>query len=130
MRQTLLAALLGAILLAGCGEDDMAGQGTTTPAGAAASAATPTDAIRIKDFAFDPSPATITAGQRIAVRNDDAAPHTLTDKPAVGAPLFDTGTLRGRQAGAFTASKPGAYAVYCVIHPFMNGEIKVVGARP
>ena len=128
MRHALLAALLGAALLAGCGgdnDDDMAdGRRTAAPAATAASAATGT--IRLKDFDFAPSPATVTAGQRISVPNDDAAPHTLTDRPATGKPRFDTGTLRGRQTGSFTAPAPGTYAIYCVIHPFMKGEIVVV----
>lgn len=124
MRHGLLAALLGAALLAGCGggDDDASdARRTTAPAAGAA-----TGTIRLKDFDFAPSPATVTAGQRISVPNDDAAPHTLTDRPASGRPRFDTGTLRGRQTGSFTAPAPGTYAIYCVIHPFMKGEIEVV----
>lgn len=115
----LLAALLGAALIAGCGggDDDTA---------AARPAAATTETIRIEDFVFDPSPATVVAGRRISVPNEDAAPHTLTQNPASGEPLFDTGTLRGKQTGAFTAPEPGTYAVYCVIHPFMKGQIRVV----
>lgn len=118
MRHARLAAALAATaLIAGCGGADDAGPAATT---------TTTDTIRIKDFVFDPSPATVTAGRRIAVPNDDAAPHTLTQKPVRGRPLFDTGTLRAKQAGTFTAAEPGTYAVYCVIHPFMKGEVRVV----
>ncbi len=127
MRFPILAALLGAALLAGCGGDgdgDTAGQNTTAPAAQAGAA--PTDTIRIKDFEFEPSPATITARQKIAVPNDDAAPHTLTHEPSKGEPLFDTGTLRGRQKGSFTAPRPGTYQIFCEIHPFMKGEIRVV----
>jgi plastocyanin len=120
MRPTPLAALLAATtLLAGCG--DSSDDGAVAERGPA-----PTDAITIKDFVFDPSPATVTAGQDVSVANEDAAPHTLTQKPASGKPLFDTGTLRGRDTGTFTAGKPGTYQVYCVIHPFMKGEVTVV----
>ena len=125
MRYPILVALLGAALLAGCGgDDDTAGQKTTPPPAPAAAAAT--DTIRIKDFEFEPAPATVTARQKIAVPNDDAAPHTLTHEPGTGEPLFDTGTLRGRQDGSFTAPKPGTYEIFCEIHPFMKGEIEVV----
>jgi plastocyanin len=121
MRTPSLAALLAAILIvAGCGAD------AADDTAAARAAATTTDTIRIKDFVFDPQPAAIRAGERIAVPNDDAAPHTLTDRPGSGDPRFDTGTLRGRQTGSFTAAQPGTYAIYCVIHPFMKGEIEVV----
>lgn len=119
MRHALLAALAGAALIAGCGGDD----DTTAQSRAAAAA----DTIRIKDFDFVPSPATVRSGQKIPVPNDDDAPHTLTERPANGKPRFDTGTLRGRQTGSFTAPpSPGTYAIYCVIHPFMKGAIEVV----
>jgi plastocyanin len=113
----LLAVLPAAVLIAGCGGSE---------SGGAQRAAASTDTIRIEDFVFDPSPATVRVGQTISVANDDAAPHTLTQKPASGKPLFDTGTLRGRQTGTFTARRPGTYRVYCVIHPFMKGEVRVV----
>jgi plastocyanin len=123
MRHALLAALLGAtVVSAGCGGDDMAEQDAKTTRPAAA----PTDTIRIKDFVFDPSAATVRTGQKIAVANDDAAPHTLTEQPASGKASFDTGTLRGRQTGSFVAAKPGTYKVFCELHPFMKGEIEVV----
>lgn len=125
MRHATLALLLGAALLAGCGGDDMTADGAgTTPA--AVSAAAPTDTVRMKDFDFVPSPATVTAGQTIAVPNDDDAPHTLTDRPASGEARFDTGTVDGRQRGTFTAPAPGTYAIFCVIHPTMKGELVVV----
>lgn len=128
MRHALLAALIGASVLAGCGGDGAADQATRQPTTTASRAAAPTDTIRIKDFDFVPSAATIRAGQKITVPNEDAAPHTLTEQPTSGEPAFDTGTLRGRQTGSFTASKPGTYDVYCAIHPFMKGTVEVVGS--
>jgi plastocyanin len=125
MRHTILAALLGAALLAGCGGDGDAGGAANQNTNAAPTAA-PTNTIRIEDFEFKPARATVTAGRRIFVPNDDAAPHTLTERPAGGKPLFDTGTLRGKQTGDFEAPPPGSYAIYCVIHPFMKGEVEVV----
>ncbi len=118
----LASAAMSVAALAGCGDGDDDGE-----TGASASPqATPTSTFRIKDFVFDPTSATIKAGQKITVPNDDAAPHTLTEQPADGKPSFDTGTLKGRRTGSFTADKPGTYEVYCVIHPFMKGEVKVV----
>lgn len=128
MRHALLAALIGAAALAGCGGDDASDRATPKPTTGAAGAAAPTDTIRIKDFEFEPSPATVRAGQKITVPNQDAAPHTLTDQPDGGKPGFDTGTLRGRQTGSFTAPAPGTYDVYCEIHPFMEGKLEVVGS--
>lgn len=126
MRKTLLALLLGSALLAGCGGDDSAGQDADTTAPAAATAAAPTTTIRIEDFKFVPAGATVKAGQEISVANADAAPHTLTDQPSSGRPLFDTGNVRGRQTGTFTAPKPGTYEFYCELHAFMKGTLTVV----
>ena len=120
MRQAILAALLGAALLAGCGGDDE--QAAGTPAGAST-----TDTIRIKDFIYDPAAATVRAGQRIAVRNGDTAPHTLTDRPADGRARFDTAIVGGRKTGSFTAPEAGTYEVFCELHPFMKGKLTVVG---
>jgi plastocyanin len=130
MRAFILAAgACAALLAAGCGSGDEGGGATTatgtSDTGPTAAAAMSTK-IRIKDFEFDPTPATVKAGQRISVANDDDAPHTLTEEPAGGKALFDTGTLKGRAAGSFAVKAPGSYKIYCAIHPFMKGEIKVV----
>lgn len=126
MRHAFLAALLGASLLAGCGGDDTADQDTTTAAPAAATAAAPTSTISIEDFKFAPANATVKTGQKISVPNDDAAPHTLTEQPRSGPPLFNTGNVTGRQTGSFTAPKPGTYEFYCELHAFMKGKLTVV----
>lgn len=126
MRHQLLGALLGATLLAGCGGGDTADQDTKTTAPAAETAAAPTDAIGIKEFKFVPETATVKAGQRISVPNADAAPHTLTEQPSAGPPMFDTGNVTGKQTGSFTAPKPGTYEFYCELHAFMKGKLTVV----
>lgn len=123
MRHAILAALLSATtLLAGCGGDDSAEM--TTPTGPASTAtAQRTDTIKIVDFVYDPSPASVTAGQRISVPNADAAPHTLTD--AASPRTFDSGTIEGNATGSFTIEKPGTYRYICEFHRFMKGEITV-----
>ena len=125
MRLASFAALLGAVVLAGCGGGDAAPD-AGRPATAAA-ASEPAKTIRIEDFLFVPSPATIKAGETISVVNADAAPHTLTDQPQEGTARFDTGILRGRRTGSFAAPDPGTYAIFCELHPFMKGELEVVG---
>jgi plastocyanin len=127
MRQTILAALLATTLLAGCGGDDGAGPATkaTIAATAAASAGgDSTDTIRIVDFVYDPSPASVRAGQRISIANADAAPHTITDG-ASGDKAFDSGTIKGKASGSLTIDEPGTYSYICEFHPFMKGEITV-----
>jgi plastocyanin len=111
MRHVIIAALLGAALLAGCGDDD----------GGAAAKTTTT--IKIADFVYDPTPATVKAGQKISVSNTDDAPHTITAGGSGKA--FDSGTIKGKATGSLTIAKPGTYAYICEFHPFMKGEITV-----
>lgn len=123
----ILAAALSAALLGGCGTDDdggVANQKMTTATSPPSSA--PTDTIGIENFLFDPTPATVRAGERISVVNGDSAPHTLTDKPTSGKRSFDTGNVSGKQTGSFVAPKAGTYSYYCELHAFMKGELTVV----
>ena len=124
MRHAILAALLGAALLAGCGGDDDAGSsdsGATTAAEPAPSKAT--TSIEIKDFLYDPDPATVKAGQKITVSNADDAPHTVTEEG--GSPSFDSDTIKGKASGSVTFPKPGTYKYFCVFHATMKGTVTV-----
>lgn len=119
MRQhAILAALLGATLLAGCGGDDKANTNKT------GTTAAPTGAIQIKDFLYVPDPVTVKAGVKIAVSNADTAPHTLTEKSA--SPAFASGTIRGKASGSVTFTKPGTFTYYCEFHATMKGTVTVV----
>ena len=117
MRHAILAALLGAALLAGCGGNDDAASGATPVA------ASPVTSIRIADFTFAPDPATVNAGTPITVTNADRAPHTLTEEGQ--SPSFDSGTIKGGQRGSVTFSEPGSYKVFCVFHPTMKATVTV-----
>lgn len=123
MRHAIIAALLGAALLAGCGGDDE--PSGSTPAAPAGATATPADTIDIKDFKFVPDDVTVKAGQKISVPNADAAPHTLTEVPKAGSPAFDTGNITGKNTGSFTAPEAGTYEYFCELHAFMKGKLTV-----
>jgi plastocyanin len=85
------------------------------PAGGAAKAAT----LTISGFAFG-SPLTVSPGTKVAVRNADGAPHTVSGN------AFDTGTVAGGGSGSFTApTAPGTYRFSCQIHPSMTGSLTV-----
>ncbi len=119
MRHAILAALLGAALLAGCGDDDKTTSKTTMPAEAAVA----TSAIEIKDFLYEPDPSTVKAGTKITISNADDAPHTLTQEG--DARTFDSGTIKGKQSGSVTFSKPGSYKYFCEFHATMKGTVTV-----
>jgi len=121
MRYRLLTVLLTGTLTAGCSADDPAAP--ATPAKATAVAPDATNAIRIVDFVYEPSPARVRVGRRISIPNADAAPHTITDAGAGRA--FDSGTIKGRATGSLTIDEPGSYRYVCEFHPFMKGQITV-----
>jgi len=118
MRHPLLAALVAAGTLAGCGggDDTGGGQGTGAPAPAS-------DSIRIAEFLFEPDPVTVKAGTPIAISNADSAPHTLTQEGQ--SPTFDSGTIKGGARGSVTFSKAGRFAYLCLFHPTMKGSVTV-----
>ena len=119
MRHALPAALAAAALLAGCGGDD--GTDNSTPAAAAPAAVTST--IKIADFVYEPDPVTVKAGAKIAIANDDDAPHTITEEGT--SPSFDSGTIVGHKRGSVTFAKPGTFKYQCVFHPTMKGTVTV-----
>ena len=74
--------------------------------------------FEIKDFLFDPDPATVKVGQKVAITNGDTAPHTVTEDGSSKA--FDSGTIKGGQKGSVTFTKPGTFKYYCQFHATMK----------
>jgi plastocyanin len=123
----MLTTLLGAALLAGCGDDDKTGLGgdaaSKTTSTAVAKPAGATTSIRIVDFIYEPDPATVKAGEMVSIANADMAPHTLTEEG--GSPSFDSDTIKGGQQGSVTFSKPGTFKYFCAFHATMKGTVTV-----
>ncbi len=112
---TVFLAVLG--LVGGCGTNAASDRG-----GGGSTAAPASNTIVIKNFSFVPASLTVAPGTKIAVMNEDQAPHTVTanDKS------FDTGVIPGGQRGEFTApTKPGSYPYVCTIHQYMTGTLIV-----
>jgi plastocyanin len=89
------------------------------PSAIAASPAAP--AVQIKDDAFSPRTLTITVGQTVTFTNDDDDAHTVT---AVDG-SFDSKGLDTHGVWRHVFKKPGSYAYFCQLHPFMKGTIVV-----
>jgi plastocyanin len=97
---------------------------------AAAALAAPATASA-EDFAvsmpgkfFDPQRLTIVAGDQVSWRNADFVSHEV--RATNGA--FDSGTIGRQGVYLHRFDTPGSYALVCSIHPFMTGEVDVLGA--
>jgi plastocyanin len=127
-RRTRRPVLLGATLvvaagalLTACGGEG--GGGAAAPRSAPARAV---DRVQIKDFLYVPAAITVPAGTTIAFTNRDSAPHTATSgrSPRPDG-VFDSGTLAKGERRTVRLTRPGTFAYYCAIHPFMKGTVTV-----
>ena len=102
----------------------------TTPTFAAATAS-PTASIpaapfvvHIKDFKYAPTPLKIHVGDRVKFVNDDDEAHTVTAQDK----SFDSEGLDTNGTWVHTFTKPGTYAYFCELHPYMKATIIVLPA--
>ena len=101
-------------------------QGTDGNTAAQPRPAKAVDRVQIKDFVYAAAAITVPAGTTITFTNDDSAPHTATSGASPTADgVFDTGTLKKDKSASVTVTKPGTYAYYCAIHPFMKATVTV-----
>lgn len=103
----LFITFLGALLVA-------AGPGASPPA------------VQIKDDAYSPRTLTVVAGQSVTFVNEDDDAHTVTATDG----SFDSKGLDTNAVWRHAFTKPGTYAYFCELHPFMKGSIVVKGATP
>jgi plastocyanin len=127
-----LLLAVGALALAGCGDDDSGGDTTAAaPATTTASdapATTPADdsggdvEVVMKGIAYSPSSITVRAGQRITWVNEDDVLHDVvsTDGERIESELFPNG-----ESFSFTPTRAGSIHYVCTIHPGMEGNITV-----
>ena len=78
-------------------------------------------AVTIANYAYSPSPITVTAGQTVRFTNNDDVQHTVTDQNGT----FDSGSLDANKSWSYKFDKPGTYAYYCRVHPSMKGTVVV-----
>jgi plastocyanin len=98
--------------------------GLRAAAGQSATSATASRAksVRIENFAYRPTPLTVTAGTRVTFSNRSGTAHTATENGGG----FDTGPIKPGTAESVAFRRPGTYSFHCTIHPFMHGKIVVV----
>ncbi|GBD23852.1 Plastocyanin [bacterium HR29] len=94
-------------------------QAPSTPVTSDASAVT----VRMTGNAFVPSDLSIRAGTTVTWVNDDPVPHSATARDG----SWDTGLFGRGESRSLTFSRPGEWAYYCLIHPWMTAVIRVAG---
>lgn len=80
--------------------------------------------VHLKDDAFTPSRIVVPANTTVTFVNDDDDAHTVTATNG----SFDSKGLDTHQRWSMTFKKPGTYAYFCTLHPFMKGIVVVKGA--
>jgi plastocyanin len=80
--------------------------------------------VVIKDFAYTPKTLTVNAGDSVRFINQDDEAHTVTLQGGG----FDSGGLDSQNSFTYRFTKPGKYAYFCTLHPYMKGAIIVRAA--
>ena len=76
---------------------------------------------------YIPASITIFSGDTVEWMNDDTAAHTVTaGSPADGpSGVFDSSLVLGGASYSFTFNDAGAYDYFCMVHPWMVGNVQV-----
>ena len=76
---------------------------------------------------YIPASITINAGDTVEWTNSDTAAHTVTGgSPAEGpSGVFDSSLVLGGATYSFTFEEPGSYDYFCMVHPWMVGNVQV-----
>jgi len=79
------------------------------------------------DECFLPFVAEIFAGDTVVWSNDDTAAHTVTSGIPTEGPdgMFDSSLLMSGTTFEFTFSESGTYDYFCIVHPWMAGQVQV-----
>lgn len=124
----IIAIVLLILLIGSCsaiGQDQQNKQLQINLGGTDLNQVSSSSSVSIKNFSFQPSTLTVSAGTKVTWENKDSTSHTVSSD-AQG--LFDSGTLASGEKFSFTFSTPGSYGYHCAIHPGMKGTIVVSGS--
>ena len=105
----LIAVIILLIAISGCTEQKTQSQTQSQS----------TNAIDIKDFAFNPDTITVTKGTTVTWTNKESAPHTVKGT------AFTSGTLNQGQSYSYTFNEAGTFEYLCGIHPSMRAKVIV-----
>ncbi|MBI5145957.1 MAG: cupredoxin domain-containing protein [Thaumarchaeota archaeon] len=79
------------------------------------------------DECFIPNMVTVSVGGTVTWTNDDTAAHTVTSGTASDGPdgVFDSSILMSGKTFEHTFDEAGSYDYFCVVHPWMTGNVTV-----
>ena len=122
LRTGLLIALM-AIALGACSGSSAstAPSATSQAASQAPAGGSSSSAVEIKNFAFDPAGASVTAGSKVTWTNSDSTAHTVTFDDGSA----DSGNLAPGATFDHTFASAGTFAYHCAIHSSMKGTVTV-----
>ena len=123
-RSVVALAASAVLVLAACSSGGSTGGGAASAAASACKETADAGAVAVKviDFAFQPSAVTATTGQVIAFSNTGSTGHTATLDSGGCA----TGTIDAGKSDGLVFSVAGTYKFHCSIHPSkMTGTIVV-----
>ena len=76
---------------------------------------------------YIPASVTINVGDTVLWTNDDTAAHTVTSGSPTEGPsgVFDSSLVMGGATYEFTFNESGSYDYFCMVHPWMIGDVQV-----
>ena len=77
---------------------------------------------------YEPPTLTISKGTGIIWKNADSTLHTVTSGSAEGGEsgtVFDSSYMAAGKTFQWTFSNAGTFDYYCILHPFMKGQVVV-----
>jgi plastocyanin len=111
-----------ALMIAACGGSSSSAPGASSAAASpASSAAASSNAVEMKNIAFNPTSVTVKAGDKVTWTNNDTVAHTVTlDDNSV-----DSGEVAAGATFANTFATAGTFAYHCKIHSVMHATVTV-----
>jgi plastocyanin len=81
----------------------------------------PPNQVYIQNYAYNPTPLTVTAGTTVTWTNKDNMAHTVTSD----AGTFDSGDIQPGSTYTYTFDSKGTFTYHCTVHPYMHGTVTV-----
>lgn len=83
------------------------------------------ESVKLANYSYSPNAITVGAGTTVTWTNTDKDQHNVA--VSAGPELFVSPVLNPNDNVQFEFTRPGKYQYFCEWHPFMRGEITVVG---